>query len=325
MTPQWRLAALCIAYLLYLFLGATLFSAIEHPEERALLEKLEQERKDFLAKHAHAGVKGDDLNAYISSVVASSRRGVDLADKNVPNWSFGQSFLFSATVITTIGYGQQTPLSTMGKAFCMLYTLVGIPLTLVLLSSFVDRLMLPVSGLLSYLNSRLGHLHSPLKIRMIHLTLVGGLVALFFLFIPASILDSLEPNWTWQDSFYYCFISLTTVGLGDFIPGDEPGQAARSLYKSVIAGYLILGVTAVMLTMRVAASIPELDLTTWFKADADTEDPERQRLAVAGREGPQYGEEVEEKEAEHRRVVRARSRRDDSDCEEGASESSRIR
>ena len=28
MTPQWRLAALCVAYLLYLFLGATLFSAI---------------------------------------------------------------------------------------------------------------------------------------------------------------------------------------------------------------------------------------------------------------------------------------------------------
>jgi len=325
MAPRWRLGALCIAYLLYLFLGATLFSAIEHPGERALLDKLRQERQAFLRKHSHKGVKGDDLDEYISSVVASSRRGVDLADADVPNWSFGQSFLFSATVITTIGYGQQTPLSTMGKAFCMLYTLVGIPLTLVLLSSFVDRLMMPVSGLLSYLNSRLGHLYSPLKIRLLHLSLVGGVVALLILLIPASILDSLEPNWTWQDSFYYCFISLTTVGLGDFIPGDEPGQSARSLYKSVIAGYLIIGVMSVMLTMRVAASIPELDFTVWFKADADAEDPERQRLAVAGREGPQYGEEVEEKEAEHRRVVRARSRRDDSDCEEGATESSRIR
>ena len=50
----------------------------------------------------HDNLPGQDLDAYISSVVASSRRGVDLADKNVPNWSFGQSFLFSATVIIFI-------------------------------------------------------------------------------------------------------------------------------------------------------------------------------------------------------------------------------
>ena len=54
---------------------------------------------DILLRHRHPG---QDLDEYIRSVVASSRRGVDLADKNVPNWSFGQSFLFSATVIIFI-------------------------------------------------------------------------------------------------------------------------------------------------------------------------------------------------------------------------------
>ena len=37
-------------------------------------------------------------------------------------------------------------ISTSLQAFCMLYTLIGIPLTLVLLSSFVDRLMMPVTN-----------------------------------------------------------------------------------------------------------------------------------------------------------------------------------
>ena len=93
------------------------------------------------------------------------RRGVSLAARDTPNWSFGQSFFFSGTVITTIGYGQQTPLSTTGRVFCMIYALVGIPLTLLLLSVSVDEILVPVSALLGCMNSRLGHLYSPFHIR----------------------------------------------------------------------------------------------------------------------------------------------------------------
>ena len=106
-----------------------------------------------------------DLTDYISAVTRDSRRGVTLASRNTPNWSFGQSFFFSGTVITTIGYGQQTPLSTPGRVFCMIYALVGIPFTLLLLSVSVDKIMIPVSALLVGMNVRLGHLYSPFHIR----------------------------------------------------------------------------------------------------------------------------------------------------------------
>lgn len=328
MRPAWRLGCLCLLYLLYLFLGAILFSAIEHPIERKMLEELRAGRKDFLAKHSHQGVKGQALDSYVAEVVSSSRRGVTLADENVPNWSLGQSFFFSATVITTIGYGQQTPLSPLGKMFCMVYATLGIPLTLLLLSAMVDRLMSPVSSLLSYLNSRLGHIYSPFRIRCMHLCLVGGLVVTLFLALPASILDTLEPQWSWFDSFYYCFISLTTVGLGDFIPGDEPGQSARSWYKSFTAVYLVVGVMSIMLLMRVFHSVPELDYSAWFR-DEEDQDPERQRLQETGSLGPLYSgtptftqQNIDQapKVVEQRRVVRARSRRDSYDDEDGKTE-----
>ena len=130
MGPTWRLLLVIGAYFLYLFFGATIFSAIEHPIEGQMLQELEQERSKFLAENKCVQgnyiryfktisqillIVGGKLDSYISSVTKHSRRGVTLAAKHTPNWSFGQSFFFSGTVVTTIGYGQQTPLSTPGK------------------------------------------------------------------------------------------------------------------------------------------------------------------------------------------------------------------
>lgn len=71
------------------------------------------------------------------------------------------------------GYGNVAPLSEAGKIFCIIYATIGIPLTLVLISAVVERLLIPTNWILGKLNSKLGHLYQPFNIRLLHLAIIG--------------------------------------------------------------------------------------------------------------------------------------------------------
>ncbi|KAG7299203.1 hypothetical protein JYU34_017753 [Plutella xylostella] len=303
-------------YSIYLVTGALVFSALEAPMENDIRLEVIRAKQDFLA--LNPGVADADLESLLDVVVLASNRGVSAA-RNVsggPNWSFGQSLFFASTVVTTIGYGHVTPLSKPGKLFCMVYALLGIPLTLVLLSALVERLLLPATAMLRALNARLGHLYRPFTIRLVHLSIIVSILIVFCLVIPASIFAALEPGWDFLDSLYYCFISLTTIGLGDYIPGDSPDQPYRPLYKVLTTCYLLTGLTFLMLTLTVFYDIPQLNLSSVFSSVKLDDDPEKMRLSGSGL-CPGYGigglvMRDEYSGDQRRSIVQIRPRADDS-------------
>jgi hypothetical protein len=50
------------------------------------------------------------------------------------------------------------------------------------------------------------------------LYLVPGFV--IFIFLPTGVLMHFE-GWTFVESLYYAFVTLTTIGFGDFVAGNE--------------------------------------------------------------------------------------------------------
>ncbi|XP_060525196.1 potassium channel subfamily K member 1-like isoform X2 [Cylas formicarius] len=310
---MFRFSLFLTGYILFLIVGASIFAAIEEPEELEKVQEIRTLRYNFLKENPC--VKDEALEELIVEIISASNRGVS-AIKNATgesNWSFAQSLFFTSTVVTTIGYGHVTPLSRSGKVFCILYAMIGIPLTLVLLSAMVERMLIPTIGLLQWLNSKLGHLYQPFNIRLLHLCIIAAILVLVFLAMPAAVFASIEPEWDYLDSLYYCFISLTTIGLGDYIPGDSFNQPYRPLYKILTTAYLFLGITFMMLTLAVFYDIPQLNLGILF-APSDTDDVSSEKVRLASStQATIYGTSSDSLENQHRQVVRVRSRREDDD------------
>ena len=55
------------------------------------------------------------------------------------DWSWVDSFYFSAVALTTVGFGDLTPTTTVSKLFTVFYIFVGISLIGALLNEFLKR------------------------------------------------------------------------------------------------------------------------------------------------------------------------------------------
>jgi len=204
-----RLLALILFYLFYLFMGATIFDSLESPHEAAIIKDLNKFVQTFRLKlNSCADIKSQitdqDLNDFIRVISLANNKGVP-ATRNVTkeqNWSFGNAVFFAGTVLTTIGYGNVSPLTKLGKLFCILFAMVGIPATLLLLYAIIERLMkitgivlgfftektLQISNRINVFNRKVNrsHLHA------LFAFICTVLVLIFFFIIPAAVIPILK-------------------------------------------------------------------------------------------------------------------------------------
>ncbi|KRX71474.1 Potassium channel subfamily K member 1, partial [Trichinella sp. T6] len=289
-----RMLLLFVFFIVYLAIGAAIFVVVEAPYERNEIRKLVRLVDNFINSHKTCLIKSEFLEL-LSSVSSAAERGVsvELNGTMESNWNFGQSFFFCGTLVSTVGYGRISPVTSTGKAFTIIYCIFGIPLFLVLLSAFVDRIRLPANWLLEKLTIRFGHLYHESQIRLIHLAAITLLILMSLFVLPAAVFQSIEDNWTYLDAFYYCFVSLTTIGLGDYIPGDKPNQKFREIYKIMTTGYLIIGLLGMMLFLSVVYEVPELNVSRFLISDS-ADLAEKERLRALNSMEPSYTRHLDE-------------------------------
>uniref|UniRef100_A0A667XRI3 Potassium channel subfamily K member n=1 Tax=Myripristis murdjan TaxID=586833 RepID=A0A667XRI3_9TELE len=229
-----RTLSLIICTFTYLLVGAAVFDALESEFEMREKEQLEAEEKRLQGKY---NISEDDYRKLETIIMEAEphRAGVQ--------WKFAGSFYFAITVITTIGYGHAAPGTDAGKAFCMFYAVLGIPLTLVMFQSLGERMNTFVKYLLKRIKKCCGM--SITDVSMENMVTVGFFSCIGTLCIGAAAFSHYE-DWSFFQSYYYCFITLTTIGFGDFVALQKNRALQRKpLYVAFSFMYILVGLTVI--------------------------------------------------------------------------------
>ncbi|CAG9532119.1 unnamed protein product [Cercopithifilaria johnstoni] len=316
---------LCALVIGYALLGAIVFRAVEGPHETFIQSQVTTARQKAVNVAWNATFRvnkldraqweravHEEVRRFQRKCMWAIKRGYDGREYGLSaQWTFTGAFLYSLTVITTIGYGNTCTKTYFGKTLTILFAIIGIPLMLLFLTNMGDvlanifrffyarsirfkyRLILwhkrrkvaelrransLASRLARDVNTDLSRDSFPLstdvqdliaaraqieqlevkesveaQLQRISVPLSLVFFTMFAYLIAGSVLFCLWEGWTFLDSFYFCYISLTTIGFGDKFPGASVGNDKDAQMKLVITSiYLLFGMALLAMCFNLA-------------------------------------------------------------------------
>ncbi|OZC11688.1 Ion channel [Onchocerca flexuosa] len=349
---------LCALVIGYALLGAVVFRAVEGPHETFIQSQVTTARQkavniawnatfrvNKLDREQWERIVHTQVRRFQRKCMWAIKRGYDGKEYGLSaQWTFTGAFLYSLTVITTIGYGNTSAKTYFGKTLTILFAIIGIPLMLLFLTNIGDvmakifRFFYARSIRLKYRlilwhkrrkAAELRHANSVvsrfvmatntyfLMLQNVNADLSGDLFrtahnmqdlltaraqieqlevkesveaqlqrisvplslvffTMFAYLVAGSVLFCLWEGWTFLDSFYFCYISLTTIGFGDKFPGASVGNDKDAQKKLVITSvYLLFGMALLAMCFNLAQE-EVVNKVSWlankFKSRDDDDD-----------------------------------------------------
>ncbi|XP_072315079.1 potassium channel, subfamily K, member 7 [Eucyclogobius newberryi] len=292
----WQTAAfpcLVVCYILFLVLGALVFRALEMPVEKALQVEVEELRRTFLKDNPC--VQETKLQHLLGKALSAHHTNVAvlLAEEDERHYDFTSSLYFVIVTLTTMGSDVYYPQSDESKFFCLVYCIIGIPLTLFLLGLLSETLLLPV---LTYAPVR--HLHtfwglSLSRAALLHASLLSVLVLSLLFLLPALLISAVEPKWSFLDALFFCFVVLSTVGQGGCALGRSWSLNAREALELLTTCYLLLGLIVIFTLKKTVFEVPQFQALLRLLSGPQCSELDRVSLHVPSLEGPESLEGLE--------------------------------
>ncbi|XP_030854999.1 potassium channel subfamily K member 16-like [Strongylocentrotus purpuratus] len=133
--------------------------------------------------------------------------------------------------VSYTGYGNISPSTRGGQSFTIFYALIGIPLCCVVLAQMGTKINAKVKLLIDRISECFGQY----EMKSWMLPAIQGILLTTFLLgfgliIPAAAF-SVTEGWSFHEAWYYCFITVTTIGFGDYVIGTNSDIPYTVVYK----------------------------------------------------------------------------------------------
>lgn len=134
--------------------------------------------------------------------------------------------IIKKNVFKILGYGNLAPTNMLSRMLMIFYAVVGIPMNGILLAQLGEFFSIVFirahQKYKSYKQDDCQKKLMPLETRkaglavQILMYLVPGFM--MFIFFPAFLFSYYE-GWDYDEAVYYAFVTLTTIGFGDYVAG----------------------------------------------------------------------------------------------------------
>eukprot|EP00112_Aurelia_sp_Birch-Aquarium-sp1_P007109 Seg1776.1 transcript_id=Seg1776.1/GoldUCD/mRNA.D3Y31 product="Potassium channel subfamily K member 9" protein_id=Seg1776.1/GoldUCD/D3Y31 len=252
----------------YMLVGAAVFSALEYDKDQEERKKYMQIYRRLQREYNISKADMNELAKYLHK-----RKHVEYA---LEPWSFAGSVYFTAVTITTIGYGHSVPRTFLGKLFCILYAMIGVPLNLTMFQAIGERMGVLLSFSIKKLKICLNMKNT--EVSLVQLVAVGLVLWIVSLCAGAALFSRFEA-WDFFTSLYYFFVTLTTIGFGDLVALQEvKHERTRDKKTMYIAATMIM----IYVGLTIASSVINLLVLRLM----ELQQPKKKRHKLSVQPGP---------------------------------------